>query len=215
MKIRIKYLVIGALFIISLLFILYAFSFTNWVPELEQKLTYILASFSIVFSIFQYSINNQRDRDRYLHQLQIEESRYLSQLRIEEYRQIRLLIQEFINTVNNGLSENVSLIETASKLLNRKNELANLIKSNNSKLFPGLMQQESSKTLDEIFEKILLETSKARQKYQKILDSNSVAKEFETEILKMNWDLEIRNDFKKAFEIRDNLLQYLQSLIIL
>ena len=204
MKIKAKYLVIWTLFVVSLILICYAIIFKNWITEFDQKITYFLSSFAIVFSIFQYSISNAKDKDR-----------YIGQLRIEEYRQIRLLIQEFINTVNTGLSENVSLIETENKLINFKNELAVLIKSNNSIIFPGLMQQESSKTLDEIFEKILIETSKARKEYQKFLDTKSTAKEFGLEVIKMNWDSIIRDDFKKSFEIRDKLLKYLQSTIIL
>jgi hypothetical protein len=204
MRIKINYLITWIIFIVSLFLMGYAIIYRDWIQGLDKKLTYILGSFSIVFSIFQYIISTLREKDR-----------YLSQLRIEEYRQIRLVIQEFINTVNTGLSDNISLIETENKLMNIKNELSVLIRSNNAKLFPGIMEQESSKILDTIYEKILLETSKARKEYQKLLDSESVAKNFAIEVLKMNLDMSIRNDFKESFTIRDDFFRYLQSQILL
>ncbi len=204
MKIKIKYFSIWTFFIISLILICYVIILKDWISGFDKKLTFFLASFAIVFSIFQYLLRNAIDKVR-----------YISQLRIEEYRQIRLIIQDFINVVNTGLSENVSLVETESKLLNVRNELAVLIKSNNSVLFPELMNQNSSKSLDEIYEKILLETSKARKEYQKLKDSESIASESVAEVIKMNWHHTIKDDFKRSFKIRDDLLKYLQSTIIL
>jgi len=160
MRIKIKYLITWIIFIVSIFILGYSIIYKDWIQGLDKKLTYILGSFSIVFTIFQYIISNLKEKDR-----------YLSQLRVEEYRQIRLVIQEFINAVNTGLSDNISLVETENKLMNIKNELSVLIRSFNAQLFPGIMEQESSKSLDTIYEKILLETSKARKEYQKMLDT--------------------------------------------
>lgn len=204
MRIKIKYLITWIIFIVSIFIIGYSIIYRDWIQGLDKKLTYILGSFSIVFTIFQYIISNLKEKDR-----------YLSQLRVEEYRQIRLVIQEFINAVNTGLSDNISLVETENKLMNIKNELSVLIKSFNVQLFPGIMEQESSKSLDTIYEKILLETSKARMEYQKMLDSKSIAKDFEIEVIKMNWDISIRTDFKESFNVRDDFFRYLQSQILL
>lgn len=204
MKFKIKYLIIWIIFIAFIFLIWYFFAFKNWIQDLDKRLTYILTTFGLVFSIFQYWMSTLKDKDR-----------FLAQLRIEEYRQIRQTIQEYFNILNIGLSEGTSLTETENKLINIKNELAVLIKSNHTKLFPGIMDLEPSKKLDSIFEKILLETSKARQKYQKILDSDSVRQNFEIEVLKMEWDSNIRDDFKEAFSVRDNLIQILQSKILL
>lgn len=204
MRIKIKYLITWIIFIVSIFSIGYSIIYRDWIQGLDKKLTYILGSFSIVFTIFQYIISNLKEKDR-----------YLSQLRVEEYRQIRLVIQEFINAVNTGLSDNISLFETENKLMNIKNELSVLIKSFNLQLFPGIMEQESSKSLDTIYEKILLETSKARMEYQKMLDSKSIAKDFEIEVIKMNWDIIIRTDFKESFNVRDDFFRYLQSQILL
>lgn len=204
MRIKIKYLITWIIFIVSIFVLGYSIIYRDWIQGLDKKLTYILGSFSIVFAIFQYIIYNLKEKDR-----------YLSQLRVEEYRQIRLVIQEFINAVNTGLSDNISLVETENKLMNIKNELSVLIRSFNAQLFPGIMKQESSKNLDTIYEKILLETSKARQEYQKMLDSKSVARDFAIEVIKMNWDMNIRTDFKASFTVRDDFFRYLQSQILL
>jgi len=204
MRIKIKYLITWIIFILSIFLLGYSIIYREWIQGLDKKLTYILGSFSIVFTIFQYVISNLKEKDR-----------YLSQLRVEEYRQIRLVIQEFINTVNTGLCDNTSLVVTENKLMNIKNELSVLIRGNNAQLFPGIMEQDSSKKLDTIYEKILLETSKARKEYQEMLDTQSVAKDFAIEIIKMNWDIRIRTDFKESFGVRDDFFRYLQSLILL
>jgi hypothetical protein len=204
MRIKIKYLITWIIFIVSIFILGYSIIYKDWIQGLDKKLTYILGSFSIVFTIFQYIISNLKEKDR-----------YLSQLRVEEYRQIRLVIQEFINAVNTGLSDNISLVETENRLMNIKIELSFLIKCFNTQLFPGIMEQESSKSLDMIYEKILLETSKARKEYQKMLDSKSVAKDFAIEVVKMNWDISIRTDFKASFTVRDDFFRYLQSQILL
>jgi hypothetical protein len=204
MKIKIKYLVTWIIFTLSILLLGYSIIYRDWIQGLDKKLTYILGSFSIVFTISQYVISNLKEKDR-----------YLSQLRVEEYRQIRLVVQEFINTVNTGLSDNISLVEIENKLMNIKIELSVLIKGNNAQLFPGIMELDSSKRLDTIYEKILLETSKARKEYQKMIDTKSVAKDFAIEVIKMNWDISIRTDFKDSFTVRDDFFRYLQSQILL
>lgn len=204
MRTKIKYFITWIIFILFILLLGYFIIYKDWIQGLDKKLTYILGSFSIVFTIFQYVISNLK-----------ENGRYLSQLRVEEYRQIRMVAQEFISAVNTGLSDNISLVETENKLVNIKNELSVLIRGNNAQLFPGIMELDSSKKLDAIYEKILLETSKARKEYQKMIDTKSVAKKFAIEVIKMNWDISIRTDFKESFTVRDDFFRYLQSQILL
>ena len=193
-------------FILALILIWYLFIYTDWIKEVDQKLTFILGSVAVVFSIFQFLINDQRDRER-----------YINQIRIEEYRRIRNVIQDFIDTVNYGLTMIVSPVETENKLLNLRNELSILINSNMTRVFPDLKENCSSKKLEELTARVLMTTSKVRVKYQKI-DSSKLAhvenlEKVSLEVLNMEWGHAIKDDLFEIMKERTKLLDYLQSTL--
>jgi hypothetical protein len=205
-RIHIRTIITWLAFVFSLFLIWYLFIKKDWIPEVDQKLTFILGFFAVAFSVFQFIINNQKDNER-----------YLNQIRLDEYRRIRIIFQDFIDTLNNGLSEIITPIEAENRLLNLRNELSVLMNTNNSRIFPNLKQQVSSKKIDELSEKILLTTSKIRVSYQKTIE-NELVKEIGMQNLKlgllyMEWGNSVKDDLKELMEERTILLDYLQSIM--
>lgn len=193
-------------FILSLVLTWYLFIYTDWIKEVDQKLTFILGSIAVAFSIFQFLISDQKERQR-----------YINQIRIEEYRSIRNVIQNFIDSINSGLTMIDSLVVTENRLLNLRNELSILINSNMIRVFPDLKENDSSKKLEELTAKVLMTTSKVRVKYQKI-ENNELpgAKNMEKvslEILNMEWGHAIKDDLFEIMKERTILLDYLQSTL--
>lgn len=202
----IKTTLIWILFILALTLIWYMFIKKNWIPEADEKLTFILGSVAFVFSVFQFMISNQNDKKR-----------YLNQIRLEEYRRIRAVIQDFIDTINNGLGMNISPVETENRLLNHRNELSILINSNISRVFPDLKENDSSKKVEELTANILKTSGRVRGKYQKIKNNELPgAKEMEKnslEILNIEWGHAVAEDLVGLMKERTKLLDYLQSTL--
>lgn len=203
MSFKNKYLIAWVLFIISLIAIWFVFIYKDWIATLDQRLTFILASIGVFFGIFQFTISNIKEKEK-----------WVNEIKLEEYRKIRDLIQRFINTVNAGLSDNSTPIDTENLLINLKNELSVCINSNDAVVFPGIAKQETSKKLEAVFNKIIEETSKARKRHQTIIDSLQDSKEIKLEILKMEWGMSIYDILHESFVLQNKLLKELQYKIM-
>jgi len=136
------------IFIIGAFLVWFIFIERNVLTNIAEKITAIIAFFGILISGIQILINEIKRRRE-----------FYKQLRYSEYKSIRNHIQKFTNLLNDHLVNEPNPYLLENKLMNINNELAVTINTSNSKLFPGIIDNENSKNLDNLISDILIRTS--------------------------------------------------------
>jgi hypothetical protein len=193
------------IFIIGAFLVWFIFIEKNVLTNIAEKITAIIAFFGILISGIQILINEiKRKREFY------------KQLRYSEYKSIRNQIQKFTNLLNDHLvnEPNPHLLE--NKLMNITNELAVTINTSNSKLFPGIIDNENSKNFDNLISDILIRTSQYRKKFDDIRKNQKkqeTSGDFEIKINAMNWHNEIVTKLKEVHSEKYKLFEFLENYI--
>lgn len=131
-------------FIIGVALIYVLFIHCELVEDTEQQITFIIASFAVLFSIVQFwldAIRSKRD--------------FANTIRYEEYKKARELVNEFIKAVVDIDIEYGHIELLSAKLTNTKNELVAIIQTSNDSIFKGILNDERVKEFGVTTDKIL------------------------------------------------------------
>ena len=201
---RFRYLLLYIFAILGLSIIWFLFIKLDLITEKPQKITFIIASLGILFSITQFIYSNLRHKDNVIYQI-----------RYQEYNKLISLFNLYTNLMNDCMQKESSPNEIVNRLMNINNEIAVLINTTSNWIFPDLKLSSESKKLSELTGNVLILTSKFMNKYNGILDKFSEANDYtpHIEIERMNWHNSVQPLLKEIHKVKYQLFAIIQNYL--
>jgi len=192
-------------FIVGVIIIWYLFICKSILDD-ESKIPTIIACLGLLISLVQFRIISlKRKQDN------------KNKIRLTEYYKIRELLNDFTSTINEDIFKDpIDVASVLTKLISAKNEIAIIINTNDSFLFPDLNKMNGKKVGD-LMDKILKTTE---EYYKSIEEKSHKLKNSEklSDIIKaldiIAWHNDIRNDLMELHKEKYNFLKYLQKYLI-
>jgi hypothetical protein len=205
-KYRNQTILVWISFLIGLLLIYYLFIYLNLVSNLDQKITFIIASFGILFSITQFwfsSIHRKTD--------------FIRNMRYEEYRKVREVTNNFFFYLNENMLAEPNIHLLVRQLIKTKYELTVIIQMSNKTILPGILDNESVKRFGQVSDEIITKTDKLRSKLDILVNKRTLAGsgvDTEIEIEKMNWHNDILGNLVELHELKYHIFSLFEKEII-
>lgn len=193
-------------FILGLFTIYFLFIKCDFVTELDQKITFIIASFGILFSGIQFWMGSIRGKKE-----------FIKTMRYEEYKRTRELINRFFNYLSDNMGEENDIHLLDRQLVSVKNELAVIIQTTNNSIFKGIKDVEEVKKFGIVSDEIITLTDKLRydiDKYNQQRKKVGQTIDFTIEVKIMNWHNDIRENIKELHELKYHMLKFMEEKII-
>ena len=178
---------------------------TSLINDTDKQIAYFIGSTGLLFSFIQFQIHQiNRKHD------------YLRDIRYGEYQRLRKLINNFANLISENmmLEANPNMLE--NNLSNLRNEISEIMKINNDRVFKEIMNKEPVKEFDKITEMITKRASKYRKEHEHTLQeqkNNGKYIELEQLFINMSWHNEtsvsLHNFYKYKSEVLNEVQKYL------
>jgi hypothetical protein len=191
---------------IGLFLIYYIFIQQDIVKELDQKITFIIASFGALFSIIQFWINSIRHRDD-----------FIRNLRYEEYKRVREITNRFFNSLSENMGEEQNIHRLSRILMDIKNELVVIMQITNKSIFKGILQNESVIEFGKKSDIILTKTDQLRYKIDQLndkKDSYGDTLQFAISVEIMNWHNEMIGEISELHRLKYHLFEFMEDKLI-
>ncbi|MBE0640130.1 MAG: hypothetical protein IH598_16575 [Bacteroidales bacterium] len=192
--------------IFGLFLIYFIFIRHDLIRNPEQKITFIIASFGILFSILQFWYNSIRHRND-----------FLRNMGYEEYKRIRELTNRFFNALYENMQGDQNIHLLSRQLVNLKNEISAIIRITNKSIFKGILENDYVKEFGVKSESVVLKTDELRAKLDKLFEKKEALGnlvDFEIEVEKMNWHNEIRDIIKELYELKYHVFEFMEKKLV-
>lgn len=203
-KYNLQLIILWISFILLLSIIIFFLYRPNIIKETSERLTILIASIGILFSITQLFSNNINKNIA-----------FLRQIRYDEYKRVRALMHRFFDSISGAMNKELDVYTLVHKLTTTKNELATILNVNNKTIFYGIHNNKSVKEFGEISDEIIIRTDQLRSKTDKLNNSQEETLLLvELEIEKMNWHNEIIEKVEKLHNLKYELLGFIENKTI-
>jgi hypothetical protein len=192
--------------ILGLILIYLIFIQKNLVKDLDQKITFIIASFGALFSIIQFWVSSIRHRND-----------FIKMMRYDEYKRIRELINRFFNSLSENMGEKQNIHLLSRQLTDIKNELVVIIQMTNKSIFKGILENKSIIEFGQKTDAILVQTDKLRYKIDEMNEKKNVTEDvmqFAIGIEIMNWHNELIPIIKELHILKYRLFEFIEHRLI-
>lgn len=187
---------------------------SKWFTDTDSSLGFFIAIIGLLFSIMQFQIhliNRKND--------------YLRDIKYNEYQRLRKLINDFSNLINENMMIEPNPFNLEYSLVNIRNEISEIIKLNNNRIFKDILQKPSAKNFDTITSKIILKASQYRKSFEEAKENETkidspkggqydILFELEKFELQNKWHNETRELLKEFYRDKSKLLDELQIYLI-
>lgn len=192
--------------LVGLFLIWYIYIQKNLVKDLGQKITFIIASFGVLFSIIQFWVNTIRHR-----------ADFIRSMRYEEYKRVRELTNRFFNSLSENMGEKQNIHLLSRQLMDIKNELVVIMQITNKSIFKGILENESIIEFGEKSDLILERTDKLRYDLDKLYEKKETKGDifqFAIGVEIMNWHNKVREIISELHELKYHLFKFMEDKII-
>ena len=171
--------------------------------KIEKQIGFFIGAAGLLFSFVQFQI-----------QLINRKKNFYRDIRYAEYKRLQELCNSYIDYISEAIWFKKDLTILTLRLMAISNEINNILKVNNEKIFVGILNKEVSRELNENKKKILEVTNEFRKEYERLdkMDKSEQISGFK-DAMYLGWNDEISEHFKGFVKNKTYFLRELQKYI--
>lgn len=192
--------------ILSFGLIYWFFVVKDFVEATDQKITFLIAAFGLVFSVLKVWLDKDNAKEN-----------FKKNVRYEEYKKVRQLTHDFFQCLSEFMAIPAEPKTLEYRLAGIRNEISVIINTTNKSIYPNIIKNESVIQFGELSDKIVTSTSqyrynldKCKEKQDQGLDNYRYLVEIET----LNWHNQTVKYLHELHKCKYGLFEFMEKTII-